>query len=199
MIQNRPITQTVPIQLSDKDFEDEATLKAVLDTITKVDSYAADMLNKPASKVYAFYKKYCFDRELRLVRDQLFESADSERYDKFDVFVHATHLEEYHTAGLAIQSDSNSTWSEWPEYADEEPDIFGSAKLSGWIFDLRSAPQDELDQIPRDAHWALSRASLLAGPRTPEGWDGKAVAKEYIRLMSLRGQYPTSADTVSSS
>jgi hypothetical protein len=188
MIQTRPTTQPKPIELIDPEFEDGDTLEAVLDSITEVDKSVVDMEDQIARKVYLFYQKYEFDREIQFAKRTLRTDLASD-IDRWGTFLQWTFLGEHDMAAEAIEESVGFTWADVPDQGHPTAD-FGSLVTDYWVFDLGSASQETLDLIPRDSLWAILRAtSLAAGFGYDKGTDeyARAVGGEYRKLMLSPG------------
>lgn len=172
-----------PLELDDKELECAETISDVLDIL----STSNDIISLPVAEsisVFRFMKKYAMDRELDRIGLQL-QAGIVNRKNAFMIWLLATEAEMFEVAGRAIENLGSFTWT--GELPKERREIQGEHVSKGHVFDFTTWDLDLYRLVPREAVWALGRASRKVSTFDPKPTPAelKSMGEEYTRLMKL--------------
>jgi hypothetical protein len=171
-------------ELRDPEIETAKILECVFDIIVSNKAFL-DFRSVHYQYIIEFMQKYDFERDMEHLRTSL-QLAVAERRHLIRAIVAASHLGDIKLCGRIIATAENLVWS----ISNAREASFGSALQARPLFDIRSWPIEQMESLRPSFFWVLLRASEKRTGLEGRGKeDGKAMSAEFLRLMSLEGEF----------
>jgi hypothetical protein len=171
-------------ELRDPEIETAKILECVFDIIVSNKAFP-EFRSVHYQYIIEFMQKYDFERDMEHLRTSL-QLAVAEKRHLIRAIVAASHLGDIKLCGRIIATTGNLVWST----SNPGETTFGSALQGRPLFDVRSWPVEKMESLRPSFFWALLRASEKRSGRTSKvEEDNKAMSVEFLRLMSLEGEF----------